>query len=341
MSCTRATVGPVVPTSWPNAACCTTGLRATVLALAATALLAGCSGDGGDGANTSAAVASEAAAAATRQRPLAAALNPSTWVAVTQPADALLQNLTIPADAPSRGMWSPASAWPMVGLHQAVLPNGKVLTWGTTPDGGSHNGRYFDVWDPDRGLAGSGNHQLTFDQSRQDSFCAPATFTGDGRLMITGGNGNGVTNQFYAAASNSFALGANAADQRWYATMVTLADGRAIVLGGMNPYTEGQYNDVAGALARGESSMTPEVLENGAWRSLFGAQSRTAFGPDFLRSSLPKVWAAPDGRVFGISTRPDVLRGPQCRRRQRLHHDCGHLQNPCHRLRRRTTRRSM
>ena len=48
--------------------------------------------------------------------------------------------------------------------------------------------------------------------------------------------------------------------------------------------------------------MTPEVYENGAWRTLFGAQSRTAFGPDFLRASLPKVWVAPDGRVFGIGT---------------------------------------
>jgi large repetitive protein len=84
--------------------------------------------------------------------------------------------------------------------------------------------------------------------------------------------------------------------------MVTMADGRVMMLGGINPYTEGQYNDVAGALARGESSMTPEIYENGTWRTLIGAQSRTAFGPDFLRASLPKVWLAPDGRVFGIGT---------------------------------------
>jgi large repetitive protein len=279
--------------------------RGTAVAAVAAALLAGCLGNAGDSADATSAKTSEPAAASTRQRALAAALNPNGWVAVPQPTDALLQNLNIPGDAPSRGMWSAPAAWPMVGVNQAVLPNGKVLTWGTTPDGGGQNGRYFDVWDPDRGLTDPANHQLSFDAARQDSFCAPALFVGDGRLMITGGNGtnnNGTTSQFYTAPTSTFAQGPSVADERWYAAMVTLPDGRSMMLGGIKPYTEGQYNDVAGALARGESSMTPEVFENGAWRTLFGAQSRTAFGPDFLRASLPKVWTAPDGRVFGIGT---------------------------------------
>lgn len=245
-----------------------------------------------------------------RARAMAATVNPSGWVGITEPDDALMQNLAIPADAPTRGMWSGVGAWPMMGLHQAVLPDGKVLTWGTTPDGNLQTGRYFDVWDPNRGLFDASAHNFTYDPARQDSFCAPSVYLGDGRLMITGGSGatsnatseGAVTSQYYTPSANSFARGANVSDARWYATMLTLPDGRPLVLGGINAYTEGQWMNPNVAVAQGLSSMTPEVFENGAWRSLLGAQSRTAFGPDFLRASLPKAWVAPDGRVFGIGT---------------------------------------
>eukprot|EP01036_Dinobryon_divergens_P052570 gene52570-70287_t len=55
------------------------------------------------------------------------------------------------------------------------------------------------------------------------------------------------------------------------------------------------------SVAQGLASMTPEIYENGAWRSLFGAYSREAFGPDFLRASYPRAWVAPSGKLFGLS----------------------------------------
>jgi len=271
--------------------------RGVAAAAALAVLLTACGGSQDDAGSGG----SSATAAAPRAHALAATVNPNGWVAIAAPNDALLQNLTIPADAPTRGMWSGVGAWPMVGLHEAVLPDGRVLTWGTTPDGNSQNGRYFDLWDPNRGLFDATAHNLTYDPTRQDSFCAPSVYLGDGRLMITGGNGD-TTSQVYTPSTDSYAKGANVADSRWYAAMITLPDGRPIVLGGINPYTEGQWTNPDQSVAQGLSSMTPEVLENGAWRTLFGAQSRTAFGPDFLRASLPKVWVAPDGRVFGIGT---------------------------------------
>ena len=276
--------------------------RRSAVCLLVSLAVAGCKDP--DAPNAAAGTASTVQASeAPQKRALAAALNPVGWVAVQEPNDALMQGLNIPADAPTRGMWSGVGRWPMLGLHQAVLPNGKVLTWGTTPDGNAQNGRTFDLWDPNLGLFNAAAHQTSTDPNRQDSFCAPSVLIGDGRLMITGGNSDaGTANQTYSPATNSFARAANVADGRWYSAMVTMPDGRVMMLGGINPYTEGQYNDVAGALARGESSMTPEIYENGTWRTLVGAQSRTAFGPDFLRASLPKVWLAPDGRVFGIGT---------------------------------------
>ena len=188
--------------------------RFALAALAVAALLAACGGGrGGVGSDAS-------PAAGSRAHILAVTVNPNGWVAVTQPSDALMQNLSIPADAPARGMWSAPAAWPMVGLHQAVLPDGKVLTWGTTPDGNTQNGRYFDLWDPNRGLLDAGAHNLSYDATRQDSFCAPSVYTGDGRLMITGGNGsgnNGTTSQYYTPSTSAFAQGPSVADARWYA----------------------------------------------------------------------------------------------------------------------------
>ena len=261
--------------------------------------LAGCGGgDIGDDGEESA--PSESAASG-RGMERAMALLPSDWVTVPAPADPLLSNLDIPADAPTRGMWSGVQNWPLNALHATVLPNGKLLTYGSTPDGWYQDGRYFDLWNPAMGFAPSA-HYTSWDGNRQDSFCSTATFLTDGRLLITGGNGK-ITSSFYTVSTNTTATTpANLADERWYATMITLADGRPLIMGGMYPYREDMLKFPDLAVSTGLASMTPEVYENGAWRSLFGAYSRDAFGPDFLRASYPRAWVMPSGRVFGVST---------------------------------------
>jgi large repetitive protein len=227
------------------------------------------------------------------------------WVTVTPRVDSTMQNLNIPANAATQGMWSAPFAWPMNGLHNMILPDGKVLTFGTDAIGNNQDGRLFDIWDPYLGF-GASSHNSSYQAAQQDSFCATATYLNDGNMLITGGNaGNGGFGRgslIYNPVNNTRATAqAVTALPRWYSTMVGLPDGRKLVMGGMVPYTEGMFNDPAGAIARGEPSMTPEILENGAWRSLVGANSRLAFGPDFLRTSFPHAFVAPNGQVFGIS----------------------------------------
>ncbi len=231
--------------------------------------------------------------------------DPNVWVTVTPKADPLMQNLNIPATAATQGMWSAPFAWPMNGLHNMILPDGKVLTFGTNADGGAQEGRTFDIWDPSLGF-GANSHNTSFQAAQQDSFCSTAAYLNDGNMLITGGNagngGFGKGSVIYNPVNNSRATAqAVTALPRWYSTMIGLPDGRKLVMGGMAPYTEGMYNDPAGAITRGEPSMTPEIYENGAWRSLLGANSRLAFGPDFLRTSFPHAFVAPNGQVFGIS----------------------------------------
>ncbi|EUJ10021.1 cytochrome c peroxidase [Methylophilaceae bacterium 11] len=231
----------------------------------------------------------------------AADVDPSAWVTVPISPDPIMQGLAIPADAPTRGMWSSVKSWPLNSIHAAVLPDGKVLTYGTSLDGAGQDGRYFDLWDPTVGF-GNNSHQTTFRAQQQDSFCSNSTYLTDGRLIISGGNG-GRTTTIYTPSTNTVQTASyNLALDRWYATLLNLPDGRPIILGGMVPYSEDMENSPDQAVAQGLASMTPEILETTGWRSLFGAYSREAFGPDYLRASFPRAFIAPNGQIFGVSS---------------------------------------
>jgi YVTN family beta-propeller protein len=264
-----------------------------VQAAAALVLLASCGG----GADLDD-VQRQAAAARAR----AQAATTTLAVPIVAEPDPLLDNLSIPADAPTRGMWSATQPWPMNGLHAALLPNGKVLTYGTpanTP--GTQDGRTFDIWSPAQGFTAAA-HRTTYDSARVNSFCSAAAFLADGRLLVTGGNTARGSSLITASTGTIATDAAQLADDRWYATLLTLPDGRNVILGGMDPYTEDMRNNPEAAIANGQVSMTPEIYTPGTgWRSLTGARSRDAFGPDYLRNSYPRAWVAPDGRVFGIS----------------------------------------
>jgi len=271
----------------------TTRLVAVACSISLIAL-AGCGGDGGEDSTP------QSTTPNTTSTEHALAIRPDAWVTVPTPADPLFKNLTIPADAPARGMWSSVYDWHINGLHATVLPTGKVLTYGSRRNGWAQEGREFDLWTPERGFADTA-HNPSWDASRQDSFCSTAAFLTDGRLLITGGNG-AITSTLYTPSSNSSVTApANLADQRWYATMISLPDGRPLIMGGMVPYGEPMRLNPESAVTSGSASMTPEVYENGAWRSLFGAYSRDAFGPDYLRASYPRAWVMPSGQVFGVS----------------------------------------
>jgi YVTN family beta-propeller protein len=232
--------------------------------------------------------------------------DPSVALAVVLPRamDPLFAGLAIPADAPSKGMWSATQAWPLNGLHSTLLPNGRVLTYGTpTGAAGTQDGRYFDVWDPAQGFA-TVSHRTTYRVDQVNSFCSSAAFLADGRLLVSGGNSPFDSSEFTPSDGTVTTSLSRMADERWYGTMLALPDGRALMLGGSTPYGALRaYQDPLAAINGGIVSMTPEVFEPGAgWRSLFGAQSREAFGPDFHRYWYPRAWVIQSGEVFGISS---------------------------------------
>jgi YVTN family beta-propeller protein len=291
------TATPTLPMNKPSPTKAIAPWRAPALhaLVAVTVLLSACGG-GGDDSNASDASGNAA------DRKQAEAASTSLPIAIPRDADPLLQGLTIPADAPTRGMWSATQSWPLNGLHAAVLPDGRVLTYGTPLNNpGSQDGRTYDVWNPALGF-GANSHFTTTDAARVNSFCSTAAWRTDGRLMVTGGNSPLNAGLFSPATNSVVTDTATLADQRWYSTLLTLADGRLAMLGGMDPYNEGMSGNPDAAIANGTVSMTPELYTPGTgWRSLTGARSRDAFGPDYLRTSYPRAWVAPSGNVFGIS----------------------------------------
>jgi YVTN family beta-propeller protein len=259
-------------------------------ALALAALAAACGG------NDSSAPAPEAGGT---KRALAATTTLA--VPINQAADPMLDNLVIPGNAATQGMWGPLQSWPMNAIHVALLPDGKVLSYGAPQNTDSQDGRTFSVWTPSLGF-GTNAHAVSFEAGRVNSFCSTADWLGDGRLLISGGN-TARGSQLYSPTTLTAANdSAQLADDRWYATMLTLPDGRTVMLGGIDPYTEGMYQNPDAAIQNGQVSMTPELYTPGiGWRSLTGAISRDAFGPDNLRASYPRAWVAPNGEIFGIS----------------------------------------
>ncbi|MEZ5652684.1 MAG: DUF1929 domain-containing protein [Burkholderiaceae bacterium] len=218
--------------------------------------------------------------------------------------DPILDGLTPAADAPERGMWLPPSQWPLVAIHAALLPDGRVVSFGSPTGGTAQAGRIFDIWDP---VAGQGDeaHWQSPNAVGVDSFCASAAWIGPGRLMVAGGNSERATSILdpdSRVSSNAATLAAG----RWYGTMLTLADGRALMVGGSAAYADGGYINASAYLNADGSSdliaMTPEVYSpQSGWRQLSGATSRDAFGPDYNRYWYPRAWVAGDGSVVGLS----------------------------------------
>ncbi|HSB53549.1 MAG TPA: galactose oxidase-like domain-containing protein [Gemmatimonadales bacterium] len=169
----------------------------------------------------------------------------------------------------TKGAWGTPFAWPVVGIHASVLPNGKVLTFGRA----GHNPA---LWDP--------ASPATFGSTTRpaDFFCSGHVLLPDGRLFVAGGHAGadnfGIkTTYFYDFATNSWTRGNDMRNGRWYPTTTVLPNGEVLTVSG---------GDTAGVM-----NTLPEVWQpDGAWRALTGAQISIAY--------YSMMFVAPDGRVF-------------------------------------------
>jgi len=194
---------------------------------------------------------------------------------------------TIPSDAHLRGMWSGVTPWPLIPVHTVLMPDGRVMSYGTTGTGQQTAYFGYDIWDPEGGLAGG--HLTLANTTQTDIFCSSQLVLPAGNaVFIAGGDnwtGTGTTNtgnnnsNLLDIASNTLTRQNNMNRARWYSSSTTLLNGETYIQGGSS------------------GTDRPEVRQtDGAFRLLSGADT-SALSFDF-----PRNYIAPDGRVFGYDS---------------------------------------
>ncbi|HWI10432.1 MAG TPA: PA14 domain-containing protein [Burkholderiaceae bacterium] len=191
---------------------------------------------------------------------------------------------TIPPEANIKGMWSPVYPWPIIAVHSVLLPDGRVLTYGSDPTGLQTAHANVDVWDSS--AAPDTNHLLLPNGTGTDLFCSSQlVLPQTGSVFIAGGdvwNGTSVNNgpnnnsNLFDSASTSLARGPNMNRARWYSSSTTLISGETYIQGGSGG---GDRPEIRGV--------------DGSFRLLTGIDTSS------IGTSFPRNFVAPDGRIFG------------------------------------------
>jgi hypothetical protein len=174
------------------------------------------------------------------------------------------------------GSWGPLMNWPVVGIHEALLPNGKVLAYDSVGDAATetfqnHTFTRATVWDPATGTQTPANVNTGY-----NVFCSGLAHLTDGNVFLAGGNKDSALNgivktHVFNYMNNSWSLGPDMAGERWYPSVTPLRNGEMLI-------TSGRVN-------------LPEVRTTaGSLRPLSTAQLSLPL--------YPWIDVAPDGRAF-------------------------------------------
>ncbi|MEO8223704.1 MAG: galactose oxidase-like domain-containing protein [Gammaproteobacteria bacterium] len=185
------------------------------------------------------------------------------------------------------GTWSAVTPWPLIPIHAVLLPDKRVLSYGSTASGVQSGSFIYDVWDPASGL--SGGHLTLPNLTSTDIFCSSQLVLPTGNnVFIAGGdvyNGSQVQNSanpntnLFDYLANTLTRQTNMNRGRWYSTSTALLNGEVYVQGGTS------------------GTDRPEVRQaNGTFRLLSGANTSSL---DFM---YPRNWVAPSGLVFGYDS---------------------------------------
>ena len=243
-----------------------------MLVASAAAAALGAPGAGAhDGVSTPAGHAAEDAVTLTPQQERA--LDVHTLAVSRRASRAAAPAVSGPQDV---GQWGPVADWPVVGIHVALLPNGKVLAYDSIGDHATETYPVQDhtratVWDPVTGVQTPVDVDTGF-----NIFCSGLAHLPDGRMFMAGGNKdqqlNGIVQtHLFDPVTNLWSLGPNMLGGRWYPTVTPLSNGEMLI-------TSGRVD-------------TPEVrTTSGTLRALSGAVLSLPL--------YPWIDVAPNGRAF-------------------------------------------
>ena len=102
----------------------------------------------------------------------------------------------VPIGGGAGGFFGPAFPWPIIPIHMALLPGGRVLSYGTDQTGAQGAQLIYDVWNPSLGN-GTNAHTTLPNGTKTDIFCGAQSLIAEGpsvptsptrNMLITGGD---------------------------------------------------------------------------------------------------------------------------------------------------------
>ena len=152
-------------------------------------------------------------------------------------ADAQAAEAAVAGNEHQVGSWGPLVDWPVVGVHVALLPNGKVLAYDSVGDAATetfpvHDHTRATLWDP-----ATGTQTPVWVNTGFNVFCSGLAHLSDGTLFLAGGNKNSgldgiVQTHLFNHQTNAWSLGPNMAAGRWYPTVTPLRNGEMLITEG-------------------------------------------------------------------------------------------------------------
>jgi hypothetical protein len=133
------------------------------------------------------------------------------------------------------GQWGPVVDWPVIGVHAALLENGKVLAYDSVGDNNKdpvHDHTRATLWDPATGTQTPAHVTLGY-----NIFCSGLAHLTDGSLFVAGGNKSPdldgiVQTHIFGSDTNAWSLGPDMAAARWYPTVTPLSNGEMLITDG-------------------------------------------------------------------------------------------------------------
>ncbi len=187
---------------------------------------------------------------------------------------------------PATGTFGPQVAWPIMPIHAVLLPDGRVLSYGTDPNGVQTAYYQYDVWDPRFGT-GANSHLVLPNGTQTDIFCSSQIVLLNGDVELYGGDNlppdtntqNRDVNQF-RPAQNTLVRTGSMNRLRWYSSATILPNAEVYIQGGT-----------------GGADYPERRTSDGQFQLLTGAPTSS------LSSGYPKNFVSPDGLVFGIANK--------------------------------------
>lgn len=213
------------------------------------------------------------------------------------------------------GTFGEAFTWPIIPVHTTLLADGRVLTFGTNELGKQSGLLRYVLWDPALGT-GPDAMQVLDNTTGTDIFCAGQALMPNGNVLVVGGDRiqDGYRNyanqdvNVFSPQDNSLTKQAPMVYQRWYATVVTNAQGEQVVMGGRMDRKPAPNESMMNPTVDTYASMPEVYTEGGGFRSLTTAVNEQAYGSKGVASwNYPRAWLAPTGKIIVINSQSDIF----------------------------------